>query len=160
MYLANRMHMQMHWHPLSLHWLLQPEQKRRYSYIVMPYTIQSSSLKNIRLQSKAFKSKKFLKPQQVWNLGIGDSHSSTMSYMAYYLMISRRQLPSEEKHLDSTTMCSHEHYIADHMIGSYFATFRTKRHRKLSEKLVRVCVELTNSDPNLKIESKDLATTG
>jgi len=52
---------------LSLHWLFQPKQQKKYSYIAVPYTIRSSSLKIIWLQSKAFKSKKFLKPQHVRN---------------------------------------------------------------------------------------------
>jgi len=55
-----------------------------------------------------------------------------MYYMEYYPMIPRRQLASEEKHLDSTTMWSHEHYIADRMVGSCFLTFHTKRYKKRS----------------------------
>ena len=37
-YLDNRMHMQMHWHLLLLHWLFQLEQQRKYSSIVVTCT--------------------------------------------------------------------------------------------------------------------------
>jgi len=41
-----------------------------------------------------------------------------------------------------------------------FDAFHTKRHRKPSGKLTAVCAELTNPNPNLKIDSGYLATTG
>jgi len=158
MYLANKMHMQMHWLLLSLHCLFQLEPRRKYSSTVTTCIVRSSPLKIIRLQNEAFKSKRFLRPQQIQNLGIGDSHSSTISYMAYYLMTTGRQLPSEGKLLDSATIRSREHYITDHMMESYSTAFHIKRHIKPSEKLVTVCAELTNPDPNLEIDSQDLAT--
>ena len=132
--------------------------RRKYSSTTITCTIRSSILKIIRLHGKVFKSKRLLKPQQVWNLGIGDFHSSTMFYMAYYSMIPRRQLSSEGKCFDSTTMRSCEHYITNHMIESCFAAFHKKRNMKHSGKLTMVCAELTNSDPNLGINSEDLAT--
>jgi len=121
--------------------------------------IWSSPSKIIRLQREAFKLKKFLIPQQVQNLGIDDSLSSTMFYMAYYSMISRWQLPSEGMHLDYTKMQSYEHYIANLTMESCFAAFRTKRHRKPWGKVTIGCAALANPNPNLEIDSKDLATT-
>jgi len=152
--------MQKHWRPSLPPWLFQLEQQRKYLSTVMTCTVQSSPLKTIRLQSEASKAKKFLKLQQVWNLEIGDSHSSISSYMVYCQTIQRRQLQLREKRIDSTTMRSRELCIADRMIESYFAVFPTKRHRKPSRKLTTICAEITNPNPNLGTDSEDLATTG
>jgi len=153
------MHMHMHWRLSPLHWLFQSEPRRKYSSTTMTCIVQNSLLKIIRLQSEV-KSKRFLRTQQVQNLGIGNSYSSTMSYMAYYPIIPRRKQPSEGKRLDSTIMRSREHFIADRMMESYFVAFRTKRHRKPSEKLTMVRAELINLALNLEISYEDLATTG
>ena len=123
-------------------------------------TVQKFTLETDQTLERSLQVKKFLKSQQVWNFGIGNSHSSTMSYMTYYPMILRRQLLSEGKHLNSTIMLSHKHYIADRKMGSCFIAFHTKRHMKPSGKLTMVCAELTNLDLNLKIDSEDLATSG
>ena len=43
------------------------------------------------------------------------------------------------------------------MIESYFDACHTKRHGKHSKKLMMVCAELTNSDPNSETGSEDMA---
>jgi len=50
MYHANRMHMQMHWRPSPLHWLFQPERRRKYLSTIVTCTAQNSPLKAIRLK--------------------------------------------------------------------------------------------------------------
>ena len=87
---------------------------------------------------------RFFRLQQVENSEIGDSHSSTMSYTAYYLMILRRQLPSEENLLDSTTMRLHGHYIADRMMEFCSAAYHTRKHMKHLGKFTMACAELAN----------------
>ena len=52
MYLANRMHMQMHWHPSPLHWLLQLERQKKYTSTTVTYATRNSPLKIVRLQKK------------------------------------------------------------------------------------------------------------
>jgi len=152
--------MRMHWHPSLPHWLFQPERQRKYSSTAMTCSVQSLPLKTTRLQSDTFKAKKFLRPQQVRNLRIGDSNSSILSYMAYCQMIQRRQLQSREKRPDYTTTRSRELCIADRIMESYSAAFHTKRHKKPLRKLMMVCAELINPDQKLGTDSKNLATSG
>ena len=90
---------------------------------------QNSPLKTVRTRKEIFESMRFLRLQQVQKSGIGDSHSSTMSYTVYCLMILRRQLPLEGKLLDSITKQLHEHYIADRM--------RHRKHSRSSRRYVR-----------------------
>ena len=114
------------------------------------------AFEEIRLQKDTFESKRFWRLQQVQNSGIGDSRSSTLSYMASCLATPRRQLPSEERLLDFTTMRLREHYIADRMMESCSSVFHTKRPMRHLGKFTAVCAELTNSD--LSSEAEDLAT--
>jgi len=65
-------------------------------------------------------------------LKLGDSHSLTISYMTYCLMILRRQLTLEEKLISSITMRLHRHYIIGHMTESCFACFP---HKEVQETL-------------------------
>jgi len=76
--------------------------------------------------------------------------------MTFCLMILKRWLPLEEKPLNSTTMQSQEHCIANRVMESFSAACHTKSHRKYSKKLMTVCVELTNLVQNLEIDSEDL----
>ena len=126
----------------------------------MTYTAQNLPLKKVKLQEETFKSKKFWRLQQFQNSGIGESRLSTLSYMASYLTTPRRQSPSEERLLGSTTMRLREHYIANHMMKSYFTAFHIKRHRRYSGKLTAVCTELTNLDQSSGTSYEDLATIG
>jgi len=96
------------------------------------------------------------------NLELRDwrSLTSTSSYMAYCLTTPKRQLPSEGKLLDSFTMRSCKHCIADRMMESCSDAFYTKRHRRHSKKLMMVCAELTNPDPSSETGSENLAIIG
>jgi len=131
----------------------------KYSSTIVTYTIANSLLKTVELQDGTFKSKSFSRLWQVSNLGIGESLTSTSFYLVYCLTILKRQLPLEGKLLDSITMRSCRHCIADHMMKSYSDAFHTKRHRKPLGKLMTVCAKLTNLNLNLEIDSENLATT-
>jgi len=74
-------------------------------------------------------------------------------------MIITRQLSSKRKLLDSITIRSRKHYIVDHMMEYYSVAFHTKRHRRHLRKLTTAWAELTNLDPKLVTDFKDLATT-
>ena len=65
-----------------------------------------------------------------------------------------------KKLIDSITMRSCRHYIADRMMESCSDAFLTKRNMEHSKKLMMVCVELINPDPNLETGSEDLAIIG
>jgi len=71
-------------------------------------------------------------------------------------MIPRRQLPSEGKHLDSTTMRSPELYIVNCMMGSCFAAFRTKKHWKALREAHDGMCGAHQPAPNLEIDSENL----
>jgi len=75
--------------------------------------------------------------------------------MAHCLIIPRKQLPSEEKLLDSITMC-----IVNRMLESYSDAIHTKRHRRHSKKFTMLCTKLTNPDPSSETGSEDLAIIG
>jgi len=123
----------------------------------MTCTAANSLLKKVKLQEEAFKSKRFLRLQQVSNLGIGDSLTLISSYMVYCLMTPKMQLPSEGKLLGSIIMRSCKYCIADRTMESYSDACHTKRYRRHSKKLMMVYVELTNPDPNSETGSEDLA---
>jgi len=103
---------------------------------------------------------RFLRLQQISSLGIGDSLTSTSSYMAYCLVTLKRQLLSEGKLIDSITIRSCKHCIANRMMESCSDAFHTKRHMRHSKKLMMVCTELTNPDPSSETGSEDLAIIG
>ena len=159
MYHVSKMHMQIHWRPSPLCWPFQPEPQRKFSSIVETCTAANSPLRTVELQKETFKSK-FLRFWQVSNLGIGDSLTSTSSYMAYCLTTTKRQLPSERKPLDSITTRSCKHCITDHMMESHSDVSHIKRHGWRSKKLMMVCAELTNSDPSSETDLEDLVIIG
>jgi len=109
-YHISKMRMQTHWRPSLLHWPFQPEPRREYLSRVVNCTIENLSLKTVKLQEETFKSKRFLRLQQVSNLKIGDSLTSTSSYMAYCVMIPRTLLPSEENPL-ILLQCDHANIV-------------------------------------------------
>jgi len=59
------------------------------------------------------------------------------------------------KSLNSITMLSQGHCIADRMMESSPTACHTKRHRKYSKRLITACVELTNLVQNLEIDPED-----
>jgi len=61
----------------------------------------------------------------------------------------------KRKALNSTTMRSQEHCIADRMMESSSIACHIKRYRKHSKRLMMVCAELTNLVQNLEIDSED-----
>ena len=71
-------------------------------------------------------------------------------------MTPRKQLPLEEKLIDSTTLPLCEHCIPDRTTESYCHVFHTKKHRWHSKKLMTVYVELTNLVQNLEIDFEDI----
>ena len=83
-----------------------------------------------------------------------------MPYTTYCPMILKSRLPSEGRPLDSTTMWSPEHCIADRMMESSSAAYHTKRHRKYSKRLMTVCVELISLVRSLEINSQDWGIIG
>ena len=90
-------------------------------------------------------------------LKLKDWRFSYINFVLYGICLTtpRRQLPSEGKLLDSITMRSCRHYIADRMMESCSDAFHTKRHKNHSKKLMIVCVELTNSDPSWETGLED-----
>jgi len=164
MYCVSKMRMQMQWHPSLASLAASLALPARATEIVLIYSrvcnVANLPLKIIKLQEETFKLKRFLRPRQVSNLGIGDSLTLTSSCTTYYPMTLKVQLQSEGKLLSSITTWSHEHYIASHMMESYYDAFHIKRHRRLLKKLMMVHVELTNSDISSKIGFEDLATIG
>jgi len=156
----SNMYMQMHWRPSPLHWPFPSEPRRKYLSTFATCTVATSPLKIVKLQEEIFKSKSFSRPRQVSNLGIGDFLTSTSSHMAYCLTTPKRQLTSEGKLLNSITMRSCKHCIADRMMEFYSDAFHTKRHMRHSKKLMTAYAELTNPDPNSKTGLEDLAIIG
>jgi len=155
----HKMRMQMRWCPSLLHWPFQSEPRREYLSIVATCTVTNFPLMIVELQEEIFKSKRFLRFQQVSNLWIGNFLTSTSSCMAYCLMIPKKQLPSEGKLLDSITMPSCKHCIANCMMESYSNAFHIKRHIRHSKKFMTVCAELTNQNPSSETGLEDLAIT-
>jgi len=117
-------------------------------------------MKTTELQEETFKSKRFSRLWQASNLGTSNFLTLTSSYMAYCLMVPKRQLPSERKLLDSITMRWCKYCIIDRMMESYSNIFHTKRYRRHSKKLRMVCTELTNPDPNSETGLENLAIIG
>ena len=84
MYLTNRIHMQMHWHPSPFYWLFQLEQQRRYSYTAVTCTVWSSPSKIIRLESEAFKFKEVL--ETLTGPELRDWRFSFINYVLYDIL--------------------------------------------------------------------------
>jgi len=129
MYHGGKMHMQIRLCHSPLCWPFQQEPRKKNSSTVGTCTAVNSPLKTVKLQEETFKSKKFLRLQQVSSVGIDDSLTSTSSYMAYCLTTPRRQMSSKRKLLDSITKQSCRYYTADRMMESCSDVFHTKRHR-------------------------------
>ena len=135
--------MQMYWH-LSL----LPSSSSQSGRDVLVYNhdlyCPKLTLENDQIPTGNLQVKETLETSAGPSSGIDDSHTSTTHYTAYCMMTLKRWLPLEEKPLDSTTTRSHEHYIIDRMIESYFIVCHVKRHRRNSKRLMTVYAELTN----------------